>query len=47
MMYCPYCYEEVGGVGGGDEFLDYCHDCDQLVEGNTLTQEQRDKEASA
>ena len=35
-MYCPYCYAEVGGIGGGDEFIDYCDDCDTVVEGNTL-----------
>ena len=33
---CGFCLEEVGGVGAGDESLDYCHECDQIVEGNTV-----------
>ena len=35
-MYCPHCYGEVSGFGDGDECLDFCSDCDVIVEGNTL-----------
>ena len=35
MKLCNYCGEEVGGIGFGDEVLDYCHACDLIVEGET------------
>ena len=34
-MNCPYCGEEVGAINAGDESLDYCHECEQIVEGQT------------
>lgn len=33
---CMCCENEVGGVGAGDEVLDYCHHCERIVEGNTM-----------
>jgi len=32
-VHCIYCLDEMGGVGGGDESLDYCHNCQQIMEG--------------
>ena len=36
MRLCPYCGQEAGGIGGGDEFIDYCHECDMIIEGQTV-----------
>ena len=36
MRLCPYCKTEVSGIGAGDESLDFCIECDVLVEGNTI-----------
>ena len=51
MNLCPYCYNEAGGIGAGDECLDYCHECDKVIEGNTITeddlQEEQNKEFQA
>jgi len=33
---CGYCGNEVGSIGGGDESLDYCDECMEVVEGNTV-----------
>ena len=44
MNYCPYCYSEASGVGYGDESLDWCSECEILIEGQTLTKEEIDKE---
>ena len=40
MRVCPYCYEGAGGIKSGDEYLDYCHECDKLIEGATLDVEE-------
>lgn len=32
-VHCIYCLDEMGGIGGGDESLDYCHNCEQVMEG--------------
>ena len=40
MRLCPYCKQAAGGVGGGDEFLDYCGECEMIIEGNTLEVEE-------
>ena len=37
-MYCPWCFGEVSAIGAGDECLDFCPDCDLVVEGETLFQ---------
>ena len=36
MRLCPYCRTEVSGIGAGDESLDFCIECDVLVESNTI-----------
>ena len=36
MKVCPYCYTESGGCGGGDEFLDYCDECELIIEGSVI-----------
>lgn len=36
MNICPFCKTEAGGIGSGDEFLDYCHECSRIVEGETI-----------
>ena len=33
MIVCPYCYIEAIGIGCGDECLDYCDECDKVIEG--------------
>ena len=35
MKYCPYCGDEAGGIGWEDESLDYCYECDRVIEGET------------
>lgn len=32
-IYCVYCLDEMGAIGGGDESIDYCHNCEQVMEG--------------
>lgn len=32
-VHCIYCLDEMGGVGGGDESLDYCYNCESIMEG--------------
>jgi len=32
---CDQCKAEVIGIGAGDEVVDYCPECEQIVEGNT------------
>ena len=32
---CDQCKAEVIGKGAGDEVVDYCPECEQIVEGNT------------
>ena len=39
MKVCPYCGNEATGVGGGDEFLDFCQECDRIIEGETVESE--------
>jgi len=36
MKVCPYCFEEAGAMGAGDEVVDFCHECFLVIEGNTL-----------
>lgn len=33
---CGHCGAEAGTIGGGDESLDFCHECDEVVEGHTI-----------
>jgi len=32
-VYCIYCLDEMGGIGGGDESFDYCYNCETIMEG--------------
>jgi hypothetical protein len=32
-VHCIYCLDEMGGRGGGDECLDYCDQCEMIMEG--------------
>ena len=34
---CPYCGAEPIGVGAGDEFLDYCPECELIIEGQVIS----------
>ena len=35
--YCPYCGEEAGGIKvAEDDWIDYCHECDVIIEGQTV-----------
>jgi hypothetical protein len=36
MHLCPYCLSEATGIGNSDEFLDFCKECDRLIEGETI-----------
>jgi len=38
--YCPYCKNEAGGAGCGDESLDWCYECDLCIEGQTITEDE-------
>ena len=40
MRLCPYCKQEATGVGTSDEFLDFCTECDRLIEGMTIEVEE-------
>ena len=40
MRLCPYCKQEATGVGTSDEFLDFCTECDRLIEGETIEVEE-------
>ncbi len=44
MKLCPYCYNEAGGIGGGDEFISYCHECQRIIEGETIDSEDMEHE---
>lgn len=36
---CPYCEAEAGGIicsPSGDDSLDYCHECEIIIEGETI-----------
>lgn len=32
-VHCIYCLDTMGSIGGGDEFLDYCYNCETIMEG--------------
>ena len=34
-MFCPHCFGEVSAIGAGDECIDFCADCDVVIEGET------------
>ena len=36
---CPYCKTESGAIGAGDETLDYCRECELVIEGQTIEEE--------
>ena len=38
MNLCPYCKEPASSVGYGDEYIDYCHDCEVVIEGLTVSE---------
>jgi len=40
MKVCPYCKQEASAIGAGDETLDFCHECDQVIEGETIEGEE-------
>ena len=41
MNLCPHCHNEAGGIKvSDDDFLDYCHECDVLIEGQTITEKE-------
>ena len=46
MKLCPYCDSEASAIGAGDEFLDYCSECELVIEGHTVD-EQTEKERKA
>jgi len=35
MTVCNFCNTEITQKGGGDEYLDYCPQCERIVEGHT------------
>jgi hypothetical protein len=38
MRYCPHCQEEAGGKKvADDDFIDYCYECDKIIEGQTIS----------
>ena len=40
MRLCPYCKCEATGIGCSDEYLDFCTECDRLIEGETIEVEE-------
>ena len=34
--FCPYCENEAGAIGAGDETIDWCFECDVSIEGLTV-----------
>lgn len=32
-MNCPYCHTEVQTIEWGDDVVDYCYECDRVMEG--------------
>lgn len=44
MNLCPFCKTEAGGIGGGDEILDYCYECGIIVEGETIDSEELEQQ---
>jgi Zn-finger nucleic acid-binding protein len=36
MRICPYCKTEAGAIGGGDDYIDYCAECELVIEGHTI-----------
>jgi len=34
-MSCPFCGAESTPIGWGDEVLDYCSECERVIEGET------------
>jgi len=34
-MICPWCGSESTPIGCGDEVLDYCSECERVIEGET------------
>lgn len=49
MIVCDACGEEVRVMSIGDESVDYCEQCERIVEGNTLyarTIEERDADTA-
>ena len=35
---CPYCGEEAGSIGSIDDAWDYCHECEKVIEGETIVE---------
>jgi len=40
---CKFCQNEVAGIGGPTESLDYCEHCERVVEGNTIEENDDDR----
>lgn len=36
MKLCPYCHTAITGLNFDDDIIDYCRECDVVVEGHTV-----------
>ncbi len=48
MNLCPYCHNKVSGHQvADDDWIDHCKECGIIVEGETITEKQLEKERRA
>ena len=46
MRLCPICKDEVSGIKvSSDDFISYCHECERIVEGETIDSEELELES--